>query len=179
MLTYGPILPGIVLGFVVGTFGEYWVHRAMHRGLVLPRRHGDHHREGVGQGAIKEFRDYIGGSVLAAVTFVPLDYFYFSGGALAAGLVSGLLIHAVFAAWCHQAQHDDPRLLPWQSETPVHFVHHRWAQARHNFGISVDWWDRAFGTYKAEPNWRTMIHAPPRAWWQIDWFDTRPRAQTR
>lgn len=181
MLLCAFVVAGLTIGFVLGTFGEYWVHRAMHRGVILARRHGDHHREGQGQGALKEFRDYASGALAVAVLFLPVDHYLLTGGALAGGAVCGVLIHAMFAAWCHQAQHEDPRLLPWLARTPVHFVHHELAQARHNFGISVDWWDRLFGTYKPEPGWRLLLDpdSPPRPWWRLDWLDHRATVRNR
>jgi sterol desaturase/sphingolipid hydroxylase (fatty acid hydroxylase superfamily) len=173
MILVRRLIIGVIFGFVLGTFGEYWVHRAMHRGLILARNHGEHHREGFGRGALSEFRDYSLATVIAAIVGLPIDYYFFSSLGFAIGLVSGLLIHAIFAAWCHQAQHEDPRLVPWLSKTPVHFVHHKLSQSRYNFGISVDWWDRLFKTYRPEPNWRSLINSdvPPRQWWQLDWID--------
>ena len=67
------------------------------------------------------------------------------------------ITHAIFAAWCHQAQHEDPRLVRWLSRTPIHFVHHTLNQTRHNFGISVDWWDHVFGTYEPEPELSALL----------------------
>lgn len=165
------VLIGIPAGFVVGTFGEYWIHRLMHRGWVLARAHGEHHREGWGQGVLKEFRDYAIGTLAGLAIGLPYDIFLGTGGWLAAGMLAGALMHAFFAAWCHQAHHEDPRLLPWMARTPVHFVHHKRAQARHNFGISVDWWDRIFGTYQEDPFWRDLMDpvAPRRAPWRLDW----------
>ena len=175
MLTAALILYGLVTGALTGTFGEYWIHRLMHRGLVLARAHGEHHREGTGQGVFKEFRDYAIGSMLASFLVLPVDVFFLSGGVLGVSLIAGSLLHAIFAAWCHQAHHEDPRLMPWLARTPVHFVHHQRAQARHNFGISVDWWDRLFGTYRPEPDWRSLMdaNAPRRSPWQLDWFPRR------
>ena len=173
MIVARQVIVAVVFGFVLGTFGEYWIHRAMHKGLILARNHGLHHHEGFGRGAFSEFRDYSLGTLIVAVVSLPIDYYFFSSIAFAIGIVSGLLIHAIFAAWCHQAQHQDPRMVPWLAKTPVHFVHHRLAQARHNFGISVDWWDRLFGTYRPEPNWRALMgpDVPSRPWWQLDWID--------
>jgi sterol desaturase/sphingolipid hydroxylase (fatty acid hydroxylase superfamily) len=34
---------------------------------------------------------------------------------------------------------------------PVHHLHHHYEMQKHNFGLSVDWWDRVFGTYKPMP----------------------------
>jgi sterol desaturase/sphingolipid hydroxylase (fatty acid hydroxylase superfamily) len=174
------VLVGLLLGVLVGTFGEYWIHRAMHRGLFLAKRHWEHHRQDQGQGALKEFRDYAFGTVALGVLSFPPDYYCVSGGTLAVGILCGTLAHAMFAAWCHQAQHQDPRLVPWLSSTPVHFVHHKRGQSRHNFGISVDWWDRVFRTYKPEPDWLTVLDpgVPPGKWWQIDWLGRREKLDT-
>jgi sterol desaturase/sphingolipid hydroxylase (fatty acid hydroxylase superfamily) len=169
------IVIGLALGFVSGTFGEYWIHRGMHRGLILAEVHASHHRDGTGQGAFGEFLGYSVGTLFAAFLCLPIDYYWISGGVLAAGVISGVMMHAVFAGWCHQAQHEDPRLMFWLSKTPTHFVHHRLNQTRHNFGISVDWWDHVFGTYKLESNWRSLTDPKePRAWWQL--FSEPPRA---
>ena len=172
MQDWGIALIGVPIGFTIGTLGEYWIHRGMHKGGVLAGGHGEHHREGWGQGAFKEFRDYTLGTGIALLIGLPIDVFFLTGGRLAASGALGGLLHAFFAAWCHQAQHEDPRLLPWMAATPVHFVHHKRQQARHNFGISVDWWDRVFGTYKVDSDWRSLVRTDrPRRWpWQIHWF---------
>jgi sterol desaturase/sphingolipid hydroxylase (fatty acid hydroxylase superfamily) len=173
VLSCSMLFLGLATGFVLGTFGEYWIHRAMHGGFILTADHGEHHREGIGHGVLREFRSYSVGTLIIAVLVAPIVWVYGTTGALAIGLICGLLAHAMLAAWCHQAQHEDPRLVPWLSATPVHFVHHALAQSRHNFGISVDWWDRLFGTYKPEPNWRSRLDPGARQprWWQIDWLD--------
>jgi sterol desaturase/sphingolipid hydroxylase (fatty acid hydroxylase superfamily) len=123
MQNWGIALIGVPLGFTMGTLGEYWVHRGMHKGGVLARGHDQHHREGWGQGAFKEFRDYTLGTVIGLLIGLPVDVFFLTGGRLAAWGALGGGLHAFFAAWCHQAQHEDPRLLPWMAATPVHFVH--------------------------------------------------------
>src|SRR5438132_3005673 len=56
-------------------------------------------------------------------------------------------IYAVFAAYAHQLQHDNPDMVFWMPR-PVHHLHHKHHMWRHNFGILVDWWDRVFGTYQ-------------------------------
>jgi sterol desaturase/sphingolipid hydroxylase (fatty acid hydroxylase superfamily) len=43
-----------------------------------------------------------------------------------------------------------PELVFWM-KLPVHHLHHEYEMSRHNFGLSVDWWDRVFGTYKPMP----------------------------
>ena len=59
----------------------------------------------------------------------------------------GAVGYAAFAAYAHQVQHERPELVFWMP-VPVHTVHHVYQQWRKNFGIGVDWWDRAVGTYE-------------------------------
>ena len=185
MVFGGLLLAGVVFGFVLGTFVEYWFHRAMHSGLILSEVHNGHHRGAMhgrhGQGILKQFRDATFLPLAVAAIGLPIDYFYISGGALAAGTVLGTLAHALFVAWVHQAQHEDPRLVPWLSKMPVHFIHHKLDQTEHNFGFSVDWWDRLFGTFKPYPEWREHFDfsAPRRPWWKLEWRDPRNEEQDR
>lgn len=179
MITTLLILDGIITGFIVGTLGEYWIHRLMHRGLVLAGVHGQHHKEGTGQGVLYEFRDYAAGTLAAMIVVAPVDYFLVTGGWFALGAAIGGMLHAIFAAWCHQAQHEDPRLLVWMKRSPVHYIHHRRGQETCNFGISVDWWDRVFGTYQREPDWERLMDmdAPRRPFWRLDWRCRPPEAR--
>ncbi len=46
------------------------------------------------------------------------------------------------------------RVLRWFVVTPeMHRVHHSWYpnETNSNFGFNLPWWDRAFGTYRAQP----------------------------
>ncbi|MEO6800783.1 MAG: sterol desaturase family protein [Rhodanobacter sp.] len=46
------------------------------------------------------------------------------------------------------------RMLRWLLVTPdMHRVHHSWhpAETNSNFGFNLSWWDRVFGTYRAQP----------------------------
>ncbi|MBI5512579.1 MAG: sterol desaturase family protein [Deltaproteobacteria bacterium] len=143
-------LAAFVFAFVFGTLVEYVMHRWMHDRRVLGARHAEHHRVGTGQGVLGEFWDYtlpgvpvIAGLLLGAwwsARFRPLGL----------GFVAGDLAQMFFAAYAHQAQHERPELVFWM-RLPVHYVHHHHKQWHHNFGISVDWWDRAFGTFKSVP----------------------------
>ena len=53
-------------------------------------------------------------------------------------------------SYAHTLQYHRPELVFWMPR-PVHHLHHAHHMSRHNFGLSVDWWDRAFGTYKVMP----------------------------
>lgn len=46
------------------------------------------------------------------------------------------------------------RMLRWVMVTPdMHRVHHSWypEETNSNFGFNLSWWDRLFGTYRAQP----------------------------
>src|SRR5258708_13363169 len=53
------VLGGFVAAFLIGSFAEYVVHRLMHKRVLLGQVHVDHHKEGFGQGFVKELKDYL------------------------------------------------------------------------------------------------------------------------
>lgn len=63
------------------------------------------------------------------------------------GWVIGANGFAVFSAFAHQLQHENPKKCFWMPR-PVHYIHHTHNQWHHNFGMATDFWDRVFGTYK-------------------------------
>jgi sterol desaturase/sphingolipid hydroxylase (fatty acid hydroxylase superfamily) len=159
-----PFAVAFLTALVVGSFLEYIVHRLMHDGKVLKTRHAKHHRNAAGQGWLGEFQDYfVPGLVIIGVGFlhsIP------SG----VGFALGCLTYAGFAAYAHQVQHENAELVFWMPR-PVHYLHHRDNMWRHNFGISLDVWDRLLGTYK-EVDWRPERRArdyPVSAFIKIRW----------
>ena len=54
---------------------------------------------------------------------------------LGIGFAVGAFAYAAFAAYAHQLQHEHPELVFWMAR-PVHTVHHKHQQWRHNFGIA-------------------------------------------
>src|SRR5581483_3230173 len=75
----------------------------------------------------------------------------------------------------HQLQHERPELCFWLPR-PGHYLHHRHRMWRHNFGITVDVWDRVFGTYRSEP-WRPdkpFYAYPLRDFLRISWIGRPP-----
>jgi sterol desaturase/sphingolipid hydroxylase (fatty acid hydroxylase superfamily) len=146
-------LVGFGAAFVVSSLVEYWVHRLMHKPYKLGAKHRDHHRRNEGQGVIWEFRDYFLGGLIAMV----LPYLW----SIEFGLcwTAGAIAFAAFSAYAHQLQHENPRKCFWLP-MPVHYVHHKYGQWHHNFGLAVDWWDHVFGTYKA-----------------MDWYDEKEQAK--
>ncbi|MFL5342306.1 MAG: sterol desaturase family protein [Gemmataceae bacterium] len=140
---------GFVGGVVVGSLAEYGIHILMHRRIFLGRTHRNHHREPEGENWLKQFVYYVAGAMLpsAAVCSAcwPLDLL-----PLGLGTTGGGIAWAAWVAYAHTLQHERPELVFWM-KLPVHHLHHEYEMARHNFGLSVDWWDRVFGTYKPMP----------------------------
>lgn len=147
--TIATAVAAAVAGFLVTSLAEYWIHRLMHWSILLGDRHLEHHRRNVGQGMMAELLDYLkSGAPLMLLPFV----FSWSIGL---GWFLGCFSFAVLAAYAHQLQHDCPDRCFWLA-MPVHYVHHKYGMWHHNFGITVDWWDRCFGTYKPMP-WQAKI----------------------
>ena len=154
-----------ISAFIFASFVEYWLHRLMH---IFPHfgrdivPHYEHHRENTAEGVIREFKDYM--------MVVPLSLgAFFASVPIGIGFVAGSVVYAAFSAYAHQLQHENPTKCIWM-KMPVHYVHHKYNQWEHNFGLAVDWWDRLFGTYKAV-DWLTEaeLKRSGKGYLQIKW----------
>ena len=151
------------IAFIFSSLVEYWLHRLMHYSRPIGKRHRDHHKRNEGQGVLWEFRDYVKGAIVAMclpfLISLPVGLGWFSGA----------LVYAAFSAYAHQLQHENPTKCFWM-KMPVHYVHHKYNQWHHNFGLGVDWWDYVFGTYKAT-DWLTdeELNQPEKSYWQLRW----------
>jgi sterol desaturase/sphingolipid hydroxylase (fatty acid hydroxylase superfamily) len=134
------VIAYFLVGFIIGSFIEYWAHRFMHFFPSQCMFHVRHHKENTAQGVLGEFRSY------AVPAVLPVSLTFIFSWQLGTGLVLGMLAYAFFAAYAHQLQHDNPDRCFWMA-MPVHYVHHKHNQWHYNFGIGVDCWDRLFGTY--------------------------------
>jgi sterol desaturase/sphingolipid hydroxylase (fatty acid hydroxylase superfamily) len=154
------------VAFLLASLVEYWVHRKMHAApqSKLGERHLDHHRKNDGQGVFWEFLDYLKGSL-----FLMLPMFLVSWQ-MGLGWTLGGIAFAIFSAYAHQLQHEDPTKCFWM-KMPVHYVHHKYGMWHHNFGLAVDWWDHVFGTYKAV-DWldEVELSRPARSYLELRWW---------
>ncbi|NJL82539.1 MAG: sterol desaturase family protein [Chloroflexaceae bacterium] len=156
-----------VLSILVCSFLEYWIHRIMHLwpwfGGTLTD-HYLHHQRNNASGMLREFKNY---SILVPVVSAP---FFFVSQAMGLSMLAGTTAYAIFAAYAHQLQHENPITCFWQP-MPVHYVHHRYNQWHHNYGIALDWWDRIFGTYQFT-EWRAddRLPQPEQAPWQLKFW---------
>lgn len=153
-----------ITAFIFASLVEYWVHRLMHYWVRFGKRHRDHHRRNEGQGVLWEFFDYLKGTIvmmcLPFLMAMPVGIGWFMGG----------LAYAAFSAYAHQLQHENPTKCFWMI-MPVHYVHHKYNQWHHNFGLAVDWWDRVFKTYQSV-DWLTEeeLNQPSRDYLQLRWW---------
>lgn len=132
----------LVTAWLVGSLVEYWGHRLMHGGWLLTRGHLEHHESNEAKGVWPEFLHYLKG------TAVLMPWLFLHSVAAGSGWLAGGLLYGFFSAYGHQLQHDNPRACFWMPRMPVHWVHHRYGMDHANFGLALDWWDRAFGTYR-------------------------------
>lgn len=153
-----------ILAFIFSSFVEYWIHRLMHHSPRFGERHRDHHRRNEGQGVIWEFRDYVKGAAIAMLLPFAISL------NVGLGWLIGALAFALFSAYAHQLQHENPRKCFWMS-MPVHYVHHKYQMWHHNFGLAVDWWDYVFGTYK-KVDWLADedSQVPQRGYLELQWW---------
>lgn len=161
---------GFLSAWFVGTLVEYIVHRLMHNRKFLHNRHMRHHKTNIGIGWIYEFRDYF----FPTLPIMFLGFLFSLEAGI--GFWAGGLFYACFAAYSHQVQHENPELVFWMKK-PIHHFHHVHKMEHHNFGISVDIWDRVFRTYKDE-RWTPERNArdyPLTAFFNIHWI--RPETQ--
>lgn len=159
------LIVSFISAIIFASFVEYWLHRLMH---IFPHfgrdivPHYEHHRENTANGMLLEFKDYsmvVPLSFLSFMISVPIGISFFAGS----------LVYAAFSAYAHQLQHENPTKCIWL-KMPVHYVHHKYNQWEHNFGIAVDLWDKLFGTYKAV-DWLTdeELENSNQGYWQIKW----------
>lgn len=134
----------IVVGFLTWTFYEYLIHRFLshHGPKWFIDQHDDHHRLP---------KQFLGNkpwmTALAASGLWCLIYLSF-GIDIASAYTSGTLIgYLIFSAIHVNVHHGDPatfnRVMAYLYRH--HVAHHRGGKS--NFGVTVDWWDRLFGTH--------------------------------
>ena len=153
-------------GFVFASLAEYWAHRLLHAVRWLGKTHREHHARGTGQGRAAGVLGLLQRHLVddvAAVSHQPAQRHRLGAGR------NGF---ALFSAFAHQLQHENPKKCFWM-KMPLHYVHHTHNQWHHNFGMALDIWDRVFGTYKPL-NWEDRLEpeqvASRRRIWQINWL---------
>jgi sterol desaturase/sphingolipid hydroxylase (fatty acid hydroxylase superfamily) len=148
-----PSWAAILLGVVLLDLAIYFQHVLFHAVPVLWRLHRVHHAD----------EDY---DVTTGLRFHPIEILLSLGikCAVIAALGAPVLAVLVFEVLLNAASmfnHANARLpfvvdrwLRWLVVTPdMHRVHHSVIprELNSNFGFNLPWWDRLFGTYRAQP----------------------------
>ncbi|MBU7578935.1 MAG: sterol desaturase family protein [Porphyrobacter sp.] len=142
-------LPFLVQAMIVlftFEFGQYWMHRAMHNWTPLWLTHAPHHH--ITQ--LNAAKGFVGN---------PVELFLISIGITALldvdlnALFASISAGGVIATYAHANVKADPPIWYGFFFTTIrnHSLHHTalsYEDTRCNYGNSVIFWDRVFGTYK-------------------------------
>jgi sterol desaturase/sphingolipid hydroxylase (fatty acid hydroxylase superfamily) len=131
----------LLVGIVTWTLVEYLIHRFIYHALpVLSELHDAHHRE---PNAYVGVPSFFSSGLIVVVCYFPLHAFE---PIIASGFTSGMMVGYAGYMFVHHATHHftiEPG--DWLYEARVrHMAHHYHDNA--NFGVSVGFWDRVFGT---------------------------------
>ena len=145
MLT-APFMVQVLAIMFIFEFGQYWMHRFMHNNTVLWSTHAPHHH--VTQ--LNALKGFIGNPIeLFLIGIGVIALFDFSPTALGAAF----LANGAIAQYAHANIKSNPPI--WFSFffTTIrhHSLHHTalsYEDTRCNYGNSVIFWDRVFGTFK-------------------------------
>jgi sterol desaturase/sphingolipid hydroxylase (fatty acid hydroxylase superfamily) len=145
-LAASPFLVQVLVVMFVFEFGQYWMHRAMHNWYPLWLTHAPHHH--VTQ--LNAMKGFIGN---------PIELFLISLGVIALldvdlnALFGAITASGVIAVYAHANVRADPPIWYGYFFTTIrnHSLHHTalsYEDTRCNYGNSVIFWDRVFGTYR-------------------------------
>lgn len=158
---------GFLTGLLTANFGEYWVHRMLHR--MKNPIHINHHKENISHGWLHEYWQYLYPAspiilMIATVLWFTLGKFVSIGWAL------GVVIHIAYSAYLHELCHTNPSLLFWMKQ-PIHHSHHKYGNEKvsNNFSFGNTFWDKLFGTYKHDDSWEPKAFTF-KEFFRIKWF---------
>ena len=145
-LAASPFLVQVLMVMFVFEFGQYWMHRAMHNWRPLWLTHAPHHH--ITQ--LNAMKGFIGN---------PIELFLISLGITALldvdlnALFAAITAGGAIATYAHANVRADPPIWYGYFFTTIrnHSLHHTalsYEDTRCNYGNSVIFWDRVFGTYK-------------------------------
>ena len=161
------IILGIFIGVFTANFGEYWVHRLLHR--MKNDVHINHHKENKSHGWLQEYWTYLHPAIPVIIVLTSVLWFFF-GLFIGIGWAIGVVVHIGFSAYLHELCHTNPSLLFWM-EQPIHYNHHKYGNDKvsNNFSFGNTFWDKMFGTYKPDDTWepKTFIF---KEFFRIKWF---------
>jgi sterol desaturase/sphingolipid hydroxylase (fatty acid hydroxylase superfamily) len=137
------------LGALLWTLAEYLLHRfAMHelkgKGM-MSREHLEHHVHSSWQFTASHLLSWSAMLLIGAVVWVPIGWLVAGPGvgiALAAGWATGYF----FYEYHHARAHLRAPLGRYTTWLRRHHFHHHFGHPMANHGVTIDLWDRLFGT---------------------------------
>ncbi len=141
-----PYLVQVMVALFVFEFGQYWMHRAMHNWTPLWLTHAPHHH-------LTQL------NAMKGLTGNPIELFLISLGVIALldvdlnALFASFTVGGAIAAFAHGNVKANPPIWYGYFFTTIrnHSLHHTalsYEDTRCNYGNSVIFFDRLFGTYK-------------------------------
>jgi sterol desaturase/sphingolipid hydroxylase (fatty acid hydroxylase superfamily) len=131
----------LLFGGALWTLVEYLIHRfAYHHAPVLTSLHDAHHRAPTAFVGVPSF---FSSGLILVVCYLPLR-----GVApiFASGFTSGMMLgYAAYMFVHHATHHLDIQPGDWLYEARLRHMGHHYREGV-NFGVSVGFWDRVFGT---------------------------------
>lgn len=145
-LAASPFIVQVLVVMFTFELGQYWMHRAMHNWTPLWLTHAPHHH--ITQ--LNALKGFIGN---------PIELFLISIGVTALldvdlnALFAAITGGGVIATYAHANVRADPPIWYGYFFTTIrnHSLHHTalsYEDTRCNYGNSVIFWDRVFGTYR-------------------------------
>jgi sterol desaturase/sphingolipid hydroxylase (fatty acid hydroxylase superfamily) len=134
-------LSALVIGLIVWTLAEYWIHRTLyHRAPWFSTFHDRHHAQ---PKAFIGLPSFLSSGIVVVLGYGP---FFAFAPVFADGFASGALIgYAAYMIVHHATHHWSIAPGDWLYRARVrHLAHHYHDDA--NFGIVTGFWDRVFGT---------------------------------
>jgi len=133
----------VLAGLAIWSMIEYAMHRLVFHGVEpFQRMHGEHHRR---PHALIATPTALSLAMIAGLFWLPATLLTgrWFGSAATLGLTTGYLLYGVV----HHALHHWRARGAWLHKCKrVHAIHHRSPQL--NYGVTTQWWDRAFHTLK-------------------------------
>ncbi|MEZ5373867.1 MAG: sterol desaturase family protein [Microthrixaceae bacterium] len=149
-MTPPSILVGLALGALGWTLAEYLLHRfAMHalkgRG-IMSREHLEHHVTSSWTFGYTHLLSWAGMLLVGFAGWMPLAHAAGASWPVAASVAVGWALGYFLYEFLHARSHLAPPATTYGRWLRRHHVHHHFGHPNANHGVTVQWWDRLFGT---------------------------------
>jgi hypothetical protein len=161
MITIGRLTLTVLAAALLWTLAEYLLHRfAMHERKgkgILSREHLDHHVHSTWTFTAMTVLSWVGMLVVGTVLWLPIGWLL-GGRAFGVALTSGWALGYSFYEYQHARAHVHGPRGRYTTWLRRHHFHHHFGHPMANHGVSLDLWDRVFGTLERP----TVVRVPRR-----------------